>query len=130
MVDFDYHVNLGQIITAIGSIGTALAIVINLRSKVDRLEESRKENDSRIHEDNRRSEKSREDTDRRIDQRFTSVETELRKQTDILIELAKNSERITHLERGQLDLSLMIKAAVLDIREVQRYSIEKGVAVK
>lgn len=130
MVDFDYHVNLGQIITAIGSIGTALAIVINLRSKVDRLEESRKENDYRIHEDNRRSEKSREDTDRRIDQRFTSVETELRKQTDILIELAKNSERITHLERGQLDLSLMIKAAILDIREVQRYSIEKGVAVK
>lgn len=130
MVDFDYHVNLGQIITAIGSIGTALAIVINLRSKVDRLEESRKENDYRIHEDNRRSEKSREDTDRRIDQRFTSVETELRKQTDILIELAKNSERISHLERGQLDLSLMIKAAILDIREVQRYSIEKGVAVK
>jgi BMFP domain-containing protein YqiC len=77
------HIDLGNLLTMLTVLGSVLAAVYQLLSKINGVA----------------------DGVNGIDRRMTDVEKELKKQTDILIELAQTRERMNALEKRIDDLS-------------------------
>jgi len=77
------HIDLGNLLTMLTVLGSVLAAVFQLLGKINGVA----------------------DGVSGIDRRMTDVEKELKKQTDILIELAQTRERMNALEKRIDDLA-------------------------
>lgn len=80
------HIDLGNVLTMVTILGAVFAAVFRLLKKLDGVDAGVKG----------------------IDRRMSEVEVELKKQTDILIELAQTRERMNSLEKRNEELSRRI----------------------